>query len=185
MSGIRLGSKIKSFQAKSGQDVTIRYVRASDLKPLLDFANELVAEDTYVQLSGRKVTYEEEKVYLTKALADVKAGQKIHIVAISDRRLVGSAEIRIGEKRKSHVGNIGISVLKKWRGAGIGQALMETLITLARGYKLKVLYLTCFSENYRAIHVYEKMGFRQAGTIPDIFQYKGRLCAETYMYLLL
>jgi RimJ/RimL family protein N-acetyltransferase len=53
-----------------------------------------------------------------------------------------------------------------YRDAGLGTEIMRTQIDLAKKMELKVLTLTAFASNKRAIHVYEKVGFVQTGTIP-------------------
>ena len=45
--------------------LTIRPLEADDMRALLAFVNDLIAEDTYLMLSGNKLTEEEEKKYVT------------------------------------------------------------------------------------------------------------------------
>jgi RimJ/RimL family protein N-acetyltransferase len=51
---------------------------------------------------------------------------------------------------------------------------MKTLIKQARAMGLKVLKLSAFETNKRAIHVYEKFGFVQTGRVPRKFFRDGR-----------
>jgi len=46
---------------------------------------------------------------------------------------------------------------------------MKTLEHLARNMSLKILMLSVFATNKRAIHVYDKVGFVQTGVIPKNF----------------
>jgi RimJ/RimL family protein N-acetyltransferase len=43
---------------------------------------------------------------------------------------------------------------------------MKALVKQAQKMGLKVLTVTAFASNKRAIYVYEKLGFAQTGTIP-------------------
>jgi len=74
-----------------------------------------------------------------------------------------------GRGCSSHVGSICIRV-GGYRDLGIGTEILKTLIAQAEKMGLKML--TCvFSTNERAIHVYEKVGFRETGKRPK-FQYR-------------
>jgi len=61
---------------------------------------------------------------------------------------------------------VGISVSKNHRGLGIGYEMMRTLMRESRRAGLKSLQREVFANNARAIHVYEKAGFRLVGKIP-------------------
>ena len=50
---------------------------------------------------------------------------------------------------------------------------MEILIEGARTMNLRMLELSCFANNPRALNLYEKMGFREVGRIPGKYFYKG------------
>jgi len=56
---------------------------------------------------------------------------------------------------------LGMAVRNGFRNLGIGTEIMKTLVRQAQGMGLKVLTLSTFVTNERAIHVYEKkkLGF--------------------------
>jgi RimJ/RimL family protein N-acetyltransferase len=59
--------------------------------------------------------------------------------------------------------------------------MMKTLVRQAQGMDLKVLTLSTFATNERAIHVYEKVGFLQIGNIPKKFFKDGKYINEVTM----
>lgn len=177
------GQIIKKFTTKKDHTAIIRVIKPADLKSLFIFANSLIDEDTFVQLSGKKMTLNEEAAYFKKSLKQVKIGKKIHLVAIVDGQFAGSCETRIFEKRKSHAGEVGISLLAAYRNEGIGAVMLQTLIEMSKKQGLRLLTLNCFKNNTQAIHVYEKMGFKNAGCIPGMLFYKGKYVDEVIMYL--
>ena len=63
--------------------------------------------------------------------------------------------------------------------------MMRTLIKQAHAMGLKVLKLSAFKNNERAIHVYEKVGFVQTGRIPKKFFREGKYVDEMIMAVLL
>ncbi|MDO8451869.1 MAG: GNAT family N-acetyltransferase [bacterium] len=171
------------YTSKKGNTALVRPVRKDDLDNLLAFANNLIAEDTFVMLSGTPISRNDEEKYLRDSLKDVREGKKIHLIAEINGQFAGSGEVRIGDKRKRHVGEIGISLDKHFREEGIGTILLNVLIDESRKRGLTLLYLHCFETNARAIHVYEKLGFMNAGTVPGMYAYKGGSIGEVTMYL--
>lgn len=162
--------------------IIIRPLEKIDTKALLEFANTLIAEDTFLMLSGKKMTYKEEDKYVRDSLAGMKKHEKIRLVATDGDLIVGSAEIRRGDRRKRHVGELGISILKPYRGQGLGNRLMETLIAESNRLGLRMIILHCFETNSAAIAMYKKFGFTQSGTIPGAYLYKGDYVGEVTLY---
>jgi RimJ/RimL family protein N-acetyltransferase len=178
------GQIIKTWTTKKNHQAVIRYIKAEeDLNILLKFVNDLIAEDIFLLLSGNPMTKAEEAEYLNDAVEKVKNNKKIHLIVEIDGVLAGACEVRIFDKRKSHVGEVGISLSIPYREEGIGFVCLETLISEAKKLNLRLLTLDCFSINERAIHLYEKVGFKKAGEIPGVYSYKGKFEAETLMYL--
>ena len=146
---------------ESGTEIIVTTLQASDLPDLLAYANNLIDEDTFVLLSGNHLTYEHEKKYVHDAIKAISEKKKIHLIARIDGKLAASFEVRVLPLRKSHAGEIGISVAPEFRGMGVGKKCMKILITEAKKMGLKLLILTCFAINARAIHIYESFGFKK------------------------
>jgi RimJ/RimL family protein N-acetyltransferase len=162
--------------------LTIRSLEITDTRALLTFANDLIAEDTYLMLSGKKMTYASEKKYVQDSLARMKKKEKIHLVAIEGDRVVGSAEIRRGEKRKTHLGEVGIAILQSHRGQGLGKRLMEVLIAEGKRLGLRILMLHCFENNTAALALYKKFGFVECGLLPEALYYRDTFVGEVTLY---
>lgn len=67
---------------------------------------------------------------------------------------------------------MGIALKNGFRDVGIGTEVLKPLIEQARSIGLKVLTLSAFATNKRAIHVYEKAGFVRTGKILKSFSKK-------------
>lgn len=79
--------------------------------------------------------------------------------------VIGTAGLNVSTNlRTKHTASIGIMIHKDYQGVGVGTALMETLLDLADNWLMLVrLELTVFTDNDKAIHVYEKLGFEKEG----------------------
>lgn len=90
------------------------------------------------------------------------------LVATADGEVVGNLGLHtlVQNPRRSHVGEIGMSVRDDWQGKGIGTALMQAATDLAdKWLNLKRLELTVYVDNPPAIALYRKFGFEQEGLL--------------------
>ena len=163
---MKTGQVFHRFSAKDGRKVILRTPRWEDLDDLLELINSLIEEGAEIDMDAKK-TREEEVDWLAGALARLEKWEELYVVAEVDGKIVASSSVRKRKFRwESHVGDLGIIIKSGYRDAGIGTEMMKTLIDQARAMGLKILTLTVFATNERAIHVYEKVGFKETGRIP-------------------
>lgn len=180
---MKQGEIIKSFTSKKGNIVEFRYPSQDEFAPLNKFACDLAAEDTYIELSGPPPSEEEEKKWFAQMIKDVSNGDAIYVHAYVNNRFIGNGRVLKGKYRHSHVGHMGISLVPEYREEGIGTELMKALIALAPTFGMRMLELSCYENNPRALHVYEKLGFKTLGIMPGAVAWKGGYVGEVKMYL--
>lgn len=71
--------------------------------------------------------------------------------------------INHGNLRKKHVGVITLMVNSDYQNKGIGSLLMDKLINLSESLNIIRLELCVFRDNYKAINLYKKFGFKEEG----------------------
>ncbi|MCL5676271.1 MAG: GNAT family N-acetyltransferase [Patescibacteria group bacterium] len=172
---LKPGQIITNFKTKKGKEITIRVVDKNDAKKLMDFINPIFAEDTFL-LRGPKdlvKNIKEQQKYVKDQLKKVRKKEGFLLLALYKNNIVGTTDLRKGQYRHKHMGDLGITVSKKFREEGIGQELLKILEQESKKLKLKALYLTCLACNLRAIHVYEKWGMKRVGILPRAYEYKG------------
>ena len=70
--------------------------------------------------------------------------------------------------RTRHAASIGMAVHEDYQGRGVGTALMAAMVELAdRWLNLHRVDLEVYTDNARAIHLYENYGFAIEGTLRD------------------
>ena len=133
-------------------------------------AAEEDAEDLAAIWSCRRVTRETPGLpYASpnrgkKLLEDMNAGDHV-LVAEIDGRVVGTLGLRRRTDRLAHVVHLGMAVHDDLQRRGIGAALLEAAIDLTDNWlNLKRVELHVYTDNARAVHLYEKFGFANEGT---------------------
>lgn len=171
---MKTGKFLHRFTAKDGREVILRTPKWEDLEELLELINSLVEEDAEI-LIDIKLSRDEEAGWLSRTLVQLEKGNKLHIVAEVDGKVIASSGIN---KRRygceKHVGDLGIIIKSGYRDLGVGTEMMKTLIDQARIMGIKILAFDVYATNKREIHVYEKVGFMETGKIPKRYYKKGK-----------
>ncbi len=127
----------------------------------------------------------EEVDWFAGLYRQVLLGNAVAVVAERRGRPVGSCTVlRAGPagSEGGHVGILGILVHEGHRGAGVGSALLRSALRRSRTM-FETVRLGVFGTNTGARRLYERFGFRPAGTIPRAFRRRGRYIDEELMVL--
>ena len=182
---MEFGKVIHTFKSSKGNTIEFRYPSQDEFAPLYKFACDLSIEDTFIELSGPPPSKDEERKWYGDMLTSVAGGTAIYVHAYVNNVFIGNGRVMKGKFRHSHVGHLGISLIPEYRDEGIGSELMKVLIQEARTSGLVLLELSCYENNPRALHVYEKLGFQRIGVLPNGVAWKGGYVGEVKMYLTL
>lgn len=99
-------------------------------------------------------------------------GQPRVVVAEDDGRILGSATMGPNRPgRGAHVGTASFMVSEEARGAGVGRALGEHVLAWSRAAGFRAVQFNAVVEtNTGAVHLWESLGFRIIGTVPEAFE---------------
>jgi RimJ/RimL family protein N-acetyltransferase len=167
----------KSLILKDGTTVRIEPVNGKeDIREFQRFINTLTREGTYL-LVDKPVTLKEEKQWLRTQFQAQQKGEQLYLKALADGRLVGDCLAKPGFGRNHGNINLGIAVVKDWRGKGIGRLLLEEIIERSeQKWHPTNIYLHVVSANTKARQLYESLGFRVIARLPQWFK-----CKEKYL----
>lgn len=181
---MKTGRILQEFFLKGGDKIALRTPRWEDLDDLLELINSIVDEGAEIG-RAEKVSRDEEIDWFSGLMARLERGRSFFLVAEVKGRIIASSDINRQNGFQKHVGVVGIVIKKDFRELGIGTAMLLVLIEQAQKMGMKILTLTAFASNKRAIHVYEKVGFLQTGMIPKKHLKQGKYIDEVIMTKLL
>jgi L-amino acid N-acyltransferase YncA len=150
---------------KDGSSVRLALAGPSDVEPLRRLYEVIVHEGTSFP-HEQMPSNEDFQAYWFEGCGTVLA-------SIQTRKgpwvLAGAYYLKANwPGRASHVANAGFMVAPEWRRKGLGRLLGKTMLDHARALAfLSVIFNLVFSENLEARHLWEQLGFRVLGTLPQ------------------
>ena len=155
-------------KSKKGKEVLIRYPQIGDEKEMWRYINELSKEKTFVRFQGEEISLEDEAKYLQSQLEKVKTKKTVQLLVFNNEELMGISGVDMRDKTEKHVGILGISIAKDFRGEGLGKLLMELILKEAEKEipQFKMVTLEVYSTNDIAKKMYNKFGFIEYGRLP-------------------
>ncbi|EGT0015243.1 GNAT family N-acetyltransferase [Clostridium perfringens] len=106
---------------------------------------------------------DEEDELIKEKIINIENNQYWY-VAEEDGKVLGLGILmNHGNLRKKHVGVITLMVNSDYQNKGIGSLLMDKLINLSESLNIIRLELCVFRDNYKAINLYKKFGFKEEG----------------------
>ena len=129
-----------------------------------------VFADRSAALGTLQHPYTTAELWRTRLTASGPGNRQAMFVALVNGRMVGNAGVHpvSDNPRLRHVCGIGISIMTRYQGLGIGRMLMNMTLDFAeRWANYSRIELTVHADNARAIKLYESLGFLHEGRHRD------------------
>lgn len=140
--------------------ITIRPLQSQDFDALIALFEHVAGERKWI---GTEPSFDHDRY--REGWSRVLAGEWGAVfVACHTNQVVGYGGIHPHEEY-GHV--IGMLIEDRYRGRGIGGALLRALIDWARAKNLSCIRLLVFPHNEPALALYRKFGFRQEAYYPS------------------
>ncbi len=154
------------------EEFDIREATPEDAEKIIAYLAQVGGETDYLSFGkeGLPISTEEEEKFIQNIN---KEEHSVLYVVWKNGEIIGDASLSGFSRRMSHRAEFGISVVKSEWGQGIGRALLQKCIMYAKEHMIELINLEVRSDNIRAIHVYEKYGFRKIGTSPAYYKMDG------------
>jgi len=154
-------------------DIIIRQAALQDAAALVDWL-AVMQQDPHPGLLRRETlpTLEQEREWLAPR---VEGNTAVAFVAVADEGIVGLAELESRRPpRMAHCVTLGIGLLIRYRGQGLGLRLMEQLHAWVREHeRIERIQLEVLSSNPGAVRFYERLGYEHEGRRIDAIRRGG------------
>ena len=139
--------------------ILIRAQEPEDIPDITELLNQPQAvhgtlQTPYVSVAARRARFGSGRADHTALVAELEG------------KVIGTAGLTRHEGRRSHAGQIGMAVHDAYSGRGAGSALLAAVIEVADLWLgLVRIELTVWTDNRRAISLYERAGFEPEGVM--------------------
>ena len=149
-------------ELKDGRVVTLRLLETSDTDKLLDMFSKM--SDKALEWGMPPYTRET----IDRWVSNIE--RLIPLVAVFNEKIVGYAAVfKHTHSRERGVSDIGIYLHQDFHGVGLGTAMTETILSIAKQEGLHRIGLHVVEDNVAAVKLYKKLGFVIEGTIRDAY----------------
>lgn len=163
----------KEVTLNNGQKAVLKSPEVSDAKAMIFHIYKTSEETHFMARYPEEVMKKEED--MAKWLQRIRDDTRdFMLAAYVDGELVGNCAVhKMGEYIKyRHRAGFGISIQEKVCNLGLGTILVKEMLEKVKHTEFEQVELGVFSDNPRAKHVYEKMGFQEVGIQPRAFKLK-------------
>lgn len=172
----------KEITLKNGKNAVFRSPIPEDAPQMLTYLRTTAAESVYLLRYPEEctMTVEQETAFLQRVN---ESPADVMIVCFVDGVLAGNCQLSMKTRIKTrHRGEVAIAIEQAYWNLGIGTAMFEEMIAIARSHGLTQLELAFIEGNDRAKHLYEKMGFSVVSAMPNAIRLKdGTMLKEFFM----
>jgi RimJ/RimL family protein N-acetyltransferase len=93
----------------------------------------------------------------------------IPLVAVVNDEIVGDATLHLGRGPYRHKAEVRIFLSKRYRGRGLGTAMLKAVIDIAKRLELHLLTVEVIANRTAVIRAFRGLGFQMQTTLPDYF----------------
>lgn len=147
---------VEHYAAADGSDVLFRPIRPED-EPLMVKFHESVSDHSvylrYFQFMKLSTRVAHER--LTRICFN-DYDREIALVAEANGEILGVGRLRKTQEKEAELGML---IIDKAQGKGLGSAMMQRLISIAKSEDIATIRADVHSENSKMLHIIRKFGF--------------------------
>ncbi len=178
--------ELNSLSANTNsKQIIIRSALSEDAGPIIEYTKEVLAGSQWAVTQSHEfdLTIDKEIQWIEERK---DSPGRLVLLALHNDEIIGLVGLENGSReRNQHVGVLGITIRKDWRGCGLGKALLSKLLDWAKANSvIEKVALAVFSNNEAAIGLYKKMGFIEEGRRPREIKFAdNRYADDILMYI--
>ncbi len=176
--------KEKTFEL-NGRKIVLRSPKIKEAKDILKTHKIITGETKFLTRYPDEIIYtiKDEEKFVRK---HNNSKDSMYIAVFVNGKLAGGCEfnvIRSNARRFKHIAIIGIGILQKYSGFGLGTLMLQNLIEQIEQCGFEQVILEVAGENKRAQHLYKKFGFKEHGRLKKATKFDdGTIDDVIYMF---
>ena len=168
-----------------GRKITLRSARTDESQMLIDYLKTVTGETKFLMSEPDEINYtkKDEEQFINE---HNESKDSLLMLAFVDGEYAGSCsfESKSESRRTKHRAGIGIALFQKYTGFGLGKLMLKRLLTEMKNLGFEQAELNVAGSNEKAYHLYESLGFKQYGIIPNAKKYdEGTSADDIFMVL--
>ncbi len=166
--------------------MTIRLLEIERMDEFLTYLSDHISDngkdntDLFLPISRSELNISKDLVNSFKNGQSIRIGElywrRVFIAENKNNKIVGHIDLKsLNQKYTKHRAMMGMGVHRDYRSEGLGRLLIEFMLNwVKKKTEIDYIDLWVLAQNYRAIRLYNKMGFREIGQINDMFRMDGQ-----------
>lgn len=176
---------IEEIYMLDAKKITLRSARIDESQMLIDYLKTVTGETRFLMSEPDEINFtrEEEELFIEEHNQSKDA---LMMLAFVDGEYAGncSFESKAGSRRVKHRAGMGIALFQKFTGFGLGKLMLKRLLKEIEHLGYEQVELTVVGNNEKAYHLYESLGFKEYGRIPNANKYDDGTYADDILMVL-
>lgn len=161
------GSEPRAVTLKDDRTVVLREATSGDAEAMLAYMYANLPEfHRYVLTTPDEFDYTPDQE--RQMIDETRDRQGLILLALTESGVIGMLMSHPQRRQRiAHVAEVGMTICDAYREVGLGSAMMAYLIAWAEAHPVvEMMQLSVYADNPRAIALYRKFDFVEAGRLP-------------------
>lgn len=161
----------EEIRLKTGELVTLRMATTDDAANIAETTRRNLMESVFLMIHPEDFNPSKEQTADWIQFHQKKTNSLLLVAEVNDRIVAVQNFTGKQSKKTRHTGEYGVAILPEWRGKGLGQKMLSSLIKWAsQNPEVEIMELQVFSGNTIARELYKKAGFEEVGHVKRAFK---------------
>ena len=156
----------------NGKEIVLRSAHEDEAEMLVSYLKTVTGQTRFLMKEPDEIhlTVDMEKEFIR---GYNESDDSLFMLSFVDGKHAGTCSFKslAGSRRAKHRAGVGIALYLEYTNFGLGRLMLERILQTVKEQGFEQAELSVHSENARARHLYESVGFKECGRIPNASKY--------------